>query len=218
MSADRQRGSALIWLIVTIVLLLGSIGFGVWAFMSRQDYKDNSDQKSAAAAAEERTKTQEEDAVKYAEEAKNPLKAYVGPSQYGNLNVLYPKTWSGYVEQVDKSNTPLSGYFHPDVVPGIDQKESSFALRIEVDDQAYDQVLRTYKGSVDAGRLASAPYSFPKVSDVVGTRFDGQIEQNKQGSLIVMPMRNLTLEVWTESGDYLSDFNNIILPNLSFSP
>jgi hypothetical protein len=76
MKISPQAGFAsvvMISLVACVVLLLGSLGFGVWAFMSRQDYKNNSDQKAEKAAAEERKRTQAEDAANYAQEAKNPL-------------------------------------------------------------------------------------------------------------------------------------------------
>jgi hypothetical protein len=53
---------------------------------------------------------------------------------------------------------------------------------------------------------------------VVGSRIDGEISQKKQGAMIVMPMRDKTLRLWTESRDYVADFDNIILPGFSFSP
>jgi hypothetical protein len=209
---------ALVGLVVTAVLLVGSLAFGLWAFMSRQDYKNNSDKKAAAAAAESKTETQAEDAIKYAEEAKNPLKTHTGPDQFGKISVQYPKTWSAYIIESDRGGASVNDYFHPNVVPDVGEEDSSYSLRIQVVSQAYDNVVDDYKSEVENGKVTAAPYALPKVPDVVGTRIDGQIESDKQGSMLIFPLRNLTLKVWTESSDYLSDFNTIILPNLTFSP
>src|SRR5258708_3993872 len=85
-TTNRQSGSInvlLVSLISAIVVLLGVAGFGTWAFSSRQDYKNHSDEKSVVAAAAAVKVAQASDAKKYAEEAKNPLKAFIGPAQYG---------------------------------------------------------------------------------------------------------------------------------------
>lgn len=208
----------LISLIVSVVFLLGAIGFGAWAFTSRQDYKNNSDQKAAKAADERQKATEAADAAKFAEEAKKPLKTYKAPDQFGAIAVAYPKTWSAYVVEGDSSQQPVDDYFHPEAVPDANNNDNTYALRVQVLDRAYDKVVESYASDVTAKRLAASPYTLPKVASVVGTRFDGEVERGKQGSLIVLPIRNMTLKIWTESPSYLADFNNNILPNLSFAP
>jgi len=219
MSTNRQSGSAnilLVSLISAVVLLLSVAGFGTWAFNSRQDYKNHSDTKSAVAAAAAVKVSQASDAIKYAEEAKNPLKAFVGPGQYGSITVQYPKTWSGYI--VQNNATPLDAYFQPNVVTDITSPNISFALRIQVVNQTYAQVMATFSSKVTTKQVTATPYSFPKVKSVIGSRIDGQISIDNQGSIIVLPLRNLALLVSTQSQAFEPDFNNIILPNLSFSP
>lgn len=221
MSLEKQGGyvsSTFVSLVIAVVFLLGAIGFGGWAFASRQDYKNNSDQKAAKAADASKAATEAAGAIKYAEEAKNPLKTHKGPDQFGGVTVQYPKTWSAYVIEDGRSATPVNDYFYPDVVPGVDTKGNAYSLRIQVVDQAYDRVIESYKNDVDTKKVTATPATLPKVSNVVGTRFTGQIERDKQGSAIILPMRNMTLKIWTESADYLPDFNNSILPNLTFSP
>jgi len=222
MELNKQSGfitGTLVALIAVSVVLVGALAFGGWAFMGRQDYKNNSDQKAEVAADKRQKETEAADAVKYAEEAKNPLKTHKGPAQFGGVTVQYPKTWSGYVSEGGSGNTPVDDYFHPDVVPGVSgDSDAAYALRIEVVEQTYDRVVASFKSSVETKKVVAAPVALPKVSSVVGTRFDGLIEKDKQGTMIVLPMRNLTLKVWTESKDYRADFENIILPNLTFAP
>ncbi len=221
--SDRTQGgyvsTAVLSLIVVAVLLIIALGFGIWAFAERQDYKNNSDQKAAAAAEEAKVAAQAEDAAKYAEEAKNPLKLFVGPSDFGSVMFEYPKTWSGYVVQAtNSSGEPLDGYFHPNVVPDIDVQTNAFALRVSIVTEPYSEVLDTYANLVDDGTVTVSPYKLAKVPSVVGSRVEGEIEPEKRGSLVLFPLRNVTLKVWTETDQYLGDFNTIILPSLSFSP
>ena len=52
----------IISLIVSLLLLLGAIGFGVWAYGGREDYKNNVDQKiSAAVEVAQKQKSEEKD-------------------------------------------------------------------------------------------------------------------------------------------------------------
>ena len=185
--------------------------------MGRQDYKNNSDQKVVKASAATKKATEAADATAYAEEAKNPLKTYVGPSDLGSVTVQYPKTWSTYVAGAD-SKTLLDVYMHPDTVPDVSEDTNTFSLRIQVIEQAYDQVLAGFDQEVKNSTVRVAPYTLTKVPSVVGSLLVGAVEPKKSGSMVIFPLRNLTLKVWTDSNDYLADFEKIILPNLSFSP
>lgn len=215
-----QRGEVgilLIPFILTIVLFVAAAGFGLWAYSGRQDYKLHSDQKVAAAV---KTAVQNEDIRKdkeHAEADKQPLKTYAGPDEFGALRIMFPKTWSGYVDSYNSSK-PIDGYFNPGTVPSVPDQKSIFALRIEVINQSYSQVLQQMNNSSKSA--ASSPFAFPRIPKVVGVRFDGVIDAQKQlnGSLIIVPLRDKTLQVSTQSSLYLSDFNNNIIPNLSFSP
>jgi hypothetical protein len=219
---QAERGSMNVLLIPVILLALFFIGsaiFAVWAYSSRQDYKNNSDAKSAAAVAANKKVVQTADAKQFAEEAKKPLKAYDGPAAYGSLHVMYPKTWSAYVD-VNNSSEPLNAYFHSDYVPATDMKQA-YNLRIRVNTTSYNSLLLTFQGLVKGGKVTSVPYKLPKLPDVVGVRLDGQaVPGNAQasGTMIMLPMRDKTLQIWTESPDFLPDFTDNILANLTFSP
>jgi hypothetical protein len=215
---DSERGSAaqIVLVSLLVVLLLGAVGFGVWAYMGRTDYKENVDAKIAAAVKENTQKVKAADLIAFAEESKNPLKTYTGPVEFGGVSVQYPKTWSTYA--IVGASSPLSVYFQPDVVPNVASPTSSFALRIEVVQSSYSSVLRQFDSFQKQGKTKVAPYALPKVPSVVGSRLDGQVAQNKKGAMIIIPMRDKTLKIWTESETMLPDFNGIILPNASFSP
>ncbi len=218
-----QRGemnALLVPLVLAAVLLVGAIVFGAWSFNSREDYRLNVEKKIGAAV---KVAKQEESIAKdkeHAEADKSPLKSYEGPEAYGSVRVMYPKTWSGYVVDGSTSNKALEGYFHPNIVPGVDDKNAAYALRVEVADQTYSKVVSGMNSLITAKKATAAVFSFSKVPDVVGTRFDGSIISGKpiSGAMIVIPLRDKTLKIWTESPQYLADFNTYILPNVTFSP
>lgn len=212
---DGAVNGAVISLVVAILLLIGALVFGAWAYSSRQDYKDNTDAKIAVAV---KVAKQQESSLKdtqFQQEEKNPLKTYKGPEAYGSLLVAYPKTWSAYIDDTGSNNSTLvDGYFYPGVVPSITKQGGSFALRIQVLSQSYAQTLNgiaTEQQSDNPPQVS--PYALPKVPKAVGVKVS-----DSSGTTVILPLRSQTLEIWTDGNQFLSDFNNIILPNFSFSP
>jgi type II secretory pathway pseudopilin PulG len=218
-SVSSERGSIAVIaaLVIAVVLLIGVGLFAMSTYQKEQDYKNNVDQKVAVAQAAAK---QQESAAKdkeFAEISKSPLKTYVGPEDYGSIILKYPKTWSGYV--VNQPDSPyLDGYFQPGVVPDTQNTNSTFALRMQVSSDSYSSVLGNYQSQVQDGTVKIVPYHLPKVPSVVGSKITGQIEDEKTGTLILLPLRANALQIWTESSAHLSDFNKYIIPNLSFSP
>jgi hypothetical protein len=218
-----QRGEMDVLLVPVILLTLLFIGaaiFAVWAYQGRQDYKLHSDEKSAAAVAANKEVVQAADAKQFAEAAKQPLKPYVGPEAYGSLHIMYPKTWSSYVDISDSSSLPVDLYFHNDYVPAVDMKQT-YNLRVRVVATPYSSVAGDYASLIKQGKVTSVPYSLPKVPDVAGIKLDGvAIPSSNQltGETILLPMRDKTLEIWTESTAFLPDFSGNILANMTFSP
>lgn len=208
-------------LVMCCLLLVVAVAFGGWAFSSRQDYKYNTDQKIAAAVAVEK---QQEDTVKeadFAQREKFPLKSYQGPDQFGSLKLMFPKTWSGEVDDTGNGgNALVDGFFNPGVVPSISDENSTFALRVQVLNQSYSDALTDLQGlqnSTDK-QVTITPYALPKLPKDVGVEVQGSLPNNKSGLMVVLPLRDKTLEMWTEGDQHTDDFNKIILPNFTFSP
>ncbi len=212
----NERGALnvlLIPLIVTVMFFFGTLGFAAWAFMGRQDYKNNVDPKIAAAvaAAVEKTKTEKDN--EFVQREKEPLREYVGPVSLGSVTFKYPKTWSGYY--TDK-NTESMLIMHPKLVPGNDK--SLYALRVEVVSTAYDKVLQSYESSVKSGKLTAEPYRLELLQEVEGVRINGELSNGVSGSMVILPLRDKTLKISTESEEFTEDFDGIILKNFTFSP
>lgn len=205
-------------LIILVVLFIGVSSFAVWAYSSRQTYKNHSDQLSAAAAQVAVKATQATDAAAYAQKEKLPFSTYVSPAADGTITVNYPKTWSAYVVEGQNGADPVNGYFDPGFVPDVTNESNTFALRVDLVPDAYDTVLSNFESAVSIGQVTVSPYSLPKVPSVVGVEVNGQITPTAQGEMIVLPLRGQTLEIWTESNAFLPDFQTNILPNLSFAP
>jgi type II secretory pathway pseudopilin PulG len=225
MQKYNENGStSVVVAVISSILLVAAGAFAVWAFMGRQDFKNNTDQKintavtAAEAAQAVRLKAQ------FAEESKNPNKTYLGSPTYGSVSFKYPKTWSAYIDETS-SNEPINGYFYPDKVPGL-QSGTAYALRVELLNNSYSQTLQQLNSLVKQGKLKASAYVPPKMAGKPnlqpGTRFDGMVNQNQagpqQGSMVVIQVRDKTLKISTQSLSFVQDYNNSVLANLTFVP
>jgi multidrug efflux pump subunit AcrA (membrane-fusion protein) len=208
----------LIPFILVVLLLFAAIGFGAWSYSSRQDYKYNVDQKISAAVELAKQQESTDKDKQFAEAEKKPLKTYSGPQASGSLVIKYPKTWSSYVDDTTVGGIPVDGYFYPGTVPSITATSSTFALRVQVLAQAYSDILSSLSGQQQNGALTIDAYKLPSVPGVVGVIVNGQIEPNKTVSMVILPLRDKTIEISTQGDQFKSDFTANILPNLSFSP
>lgn len=215
---DGAANGLVVSLVFAVVMLVAATAFGGWAFMSRQDYKSNTDAKIKDAVI---IAKQEESTAKdkqFVEKEKNPLRTYKGPDSYGGVTIQYPKTWSAYVQDTGSGSNPVNGYFNPSYVPSTDGQGSTLALRLQVTNQAYAQTLNRFTSLQKSGKVRVTPYVLPKVPSAVGVQVTGEIESNKQGTMVILPLRAGTVIIWSEGSQYQSDFQNIILPNATFVP
>jgi hypothetical protein len=216
----KSSRKSLAAIIVLAVLLVASLVFGYSSYTKGQDYKNNSDEKSAVAVEAAKKAQAAELQASYDEQAKNPYKTYQSSAVAGSLTFYYPKTWSAYVDETSTAQL-INGYFYPGQVPGV-QSPTAFALRVEMVSTDYSQIITQYAAQVKKGTLTATAYVPPKMVGVAnvqaGTRFDGALDKSKTGSMVVIKVRDKTLKVSTESNNFLPDFNGTILASLKFSP
>ena len=210
----NQRGNMdplLIPLIVSVILVVGLAGFGIWSYMQYLDQRDNVDQTVATAVADAEAVQKEVLEAEFAEREKSPFNTWISASSIGSIEITHPKTWSVFVDEKDGGSKPLSGFFHPNVVPADDT--TRYATRILVDESSYTNTLGDFDRGLEDGTITSSPIT---VAGVTGTRFDGQIDKEFRGAMVVFPLRDKTVRIWTESEAYLGDFDTIIIENLTF--
>lgn len=212
----NQTGSLVLPLVIVVVLFLGAAGFGVWAFAGRQDYKNNSDQKAAVAAA---AATKAEAAKKDAEAveaAKLPSRSYTGPATYGGVTFQFPKSWNEYITTPSQGLIVDNYYgtsFVQDVAAG-----TPYVLRAQISGTDYATLLKAYDNAVKAGTVSVTAFRAAKVPSVLGAMLTGAINQKNTGTMVMLPIRDKTLILWTEGTDGQADFTNTVLPSISFSP
>lgn len=215
---DGAVSGVVISLVLAVLLLLGAIGFGAWAFSSRQDYKDHSDAKVNTAVEAAITHESTVKDAQFVQDYKKPLTTYNGPEALGSMVINFPKTWSGYVDTTGSSGQAFDAYFAPGVVPALSSASSVFALHVYLSNEPYSQVVQSFSTQQKAGKLTVSAYSLPKLPKVVGIKVNGLVSGKTQATIVILPLRSQTLQIATVGNQYLDDFNNNILPNFSFSP
>jgi len=204
--------------ILTALLLMAAIGFGIWAFSSRADYKNNSDQKSAAAVEVALQDQEVQLNAEFAEREKQPYETYTTPDQFGSVVITYPRTWAAYVIEQTNGGQPINGYFHPGFVPNVNGGQS-FALRFQITNQALATELAQFDSQVQLGRATTTAFRAKNVAtDKIGYRIDGEFAFNRQGSMVLLPLRDKTMKIWVESQDFVDELDTIVLENLTYIP
>lgn len=207
----------IISLIIFIMLFIIATTFAVWTYVTMLDYKNNSDQKLETAVAIAVKEESSRKDTEFIEKEKFPLAQYLGPNTFGSLDISYPKTWSAFVTESDKANVPVDAYFHPGFVPGI-QSGTSFALRVQVTNQSYDQVLKAFEPKVKTNKVRVSAYVPKNVAGITGSRLEGEIETGQQAVMVLIPLRDKTIKLSTEAQQFVGDFNSIVLEHLKFVP
>ncbi len=219
--ANSRSKTAIIAILV--VLLVGSLAFGAWAYTQMQDYKTKSDKKSVAAVAAAKKTQTKQLLSQFTEQSKSPYKLFKGSATYGSVSFSYPKIWSAYID-TSNSSEPINAYFYPNEVPGTLSK-TAYALRVELLNSDYSQVLQQLNSQITTGVLTAKAYVPPKLNGIpnvtAGTYLSGQVnpsDPTQNGNMLVIKVRDKTLKVYTESQEFQSDFNNTVLASLTFAP
>lgn len=199
---------------VLLVVTLALSGFGFWAYANYIDHKNNVQEKVEAAVKESNEAMQKKMELEFLEREKEPYKVYESPSELGSVRVTYPKTWSAFMDEKIRGTTALDGYLHPGTVKS-DNSGLRYALRVEIVNKDYSKEVSEYQKKADKGEVKA---SNVVISEIAGVRFDGTIAKDVQGAIILIPTRDKVLKVWTESTEYLADYNEVIIKHLSFIP
>lgn len=197
-------------LVLAILLLIAASVMAVIYYTKFIEQRDTNQPiiDAAVVKAEEAQKEQLE--TEFTEREKLPTKNYTSPSELGTVKLVFPKTWSSYVE-VTRANG-MDFYAHPNYVPS---DNVNYALRMSVVNRPFANEVKSYDNAVKKGELRATAV---RVSGTTGSRLDGFLEKDQEGSMVIFPLRDKTLRVWTESNEFRDDFNNIVLKGLTFVP
>jgi hypothetical protein len=154
----------------------------------------------------------------------NPLRYahFVSPETFGTIEFNYPLTWSVYTKN-DMTKTTndkrYDVYFDENIVTPTSEG-TSHALHVSVVAELYEKALQAFQKNIDEGSLKAVPYVVPghEGDDYTGVRLDGKLENGASGTLILLKTREKTMYIRSDLGDYLADFERIVLPSFQFIP
>ncbi len=190
-----------------IALFLAAAAFAVWSFMAYTEQKTDVEGKTKLAVAEAVKRQSEEDQKKFNEEYKKPYLDFSSPSEYGRVSFEYPRTWSVYVENDGSNRRDYKAYLHPVAVPPISDRSNLYAVRLEIINQDYDDVLRQYEQLLKRGDLSS---STPEYNGHASTRLDGRFSETVRGSVVLMRVRDKTIRLSSDAETFKDDFAQLL--------
>ena len=206
----EQKGYVNSWMIMAIgafVLFLIAGGFAIWSFMEYSQTKNGVDARVQVETAKAKAEQAEIDQKKFSEEAKNPRIEFVGPSEYGRVSFMYPKTWSVYIDRDGSDRGDYVAYLHPKEVPSIHNKDSRFAMRLEIINKDFNTVLKNYEQKVKKGELSSSSVEF---NGIAATRIDGAFSKELRGTVVLMKVNDKTIRFSTDADTFKPDFEAVL--------
>lgn len=204
--SSSKGGFGMVFLVLLIIATLAFAGLSVYYILQYNKEKTTVDAQVAEGANAAKAEQKQADDAAFAEELKQPYRSYTAPATLGQLTVSFPKTWNVYSEE-DQEKAVLNVYMNPEVVKAEKGYAGPYALRIKLQRKVYADELATMDDKLKKGKVIAKSVT---VSGIAGTRFEGQIDDDQTGSMIFIPLRDKTLTIWTESGDYANDYNTII--------
>lgn len=203
----KQSHTSVIVALLLAIVLVPTLAFGIWAFIGMQENKSNLDDKIEAASSVAVQKAESTKEAEFSEREKDPYKPYNGSATYGSLSFNYPKTWSVYLEEQD-SGTVLDYYAHPNVISGLD-KSNSYAFRAQILSSDYASEAEKLQKLASSAKVTITAFTAKNVPSVLGIKATGEITTGKQGVMILLPQRDKTIKLWTESTEFIADFDKL---------
>lgn len=203
-------GSSARPIVTAVILGLVAAGFAVLATMQyfaattakrtltlekQQSFKDG--QTSQKTADDER----------YLQENETPYRSYISPDIFGQMQVKFPKDWSGYVEQTVDGSPQINLILHPDFVRVLKGEDNPYAVHFQLLKQTYDNMTKAKEGEVKGGKLKLTSVT---ISGISGSRYEGKYDGKHDGVTVLIPVRDKTVLFSTDDKKYLPEFDQIL--------
>lgn len=213
----NQQGEVNILMVMVVFFTFTTLalaGISIYYIRGFQKAKTTVDLQRSEAAEIAKTEQKQADEAAFAESLKEPYRTYTAPAVLGALTVSFPKTWNVYAVENSSSNVQLDLFFNPDIVRADNTYDGTYSLRLTFAETLYTEVTKKLQNDVEKGLLRAQPIT---VKGVEGTRYSGQVTKEHTGVMVILPIRDKTLTLWSESTDYAKDFDSII-EKLQVSP
>jgi len=217
MNKLNQRGmmnSMVIPVIGLSIVALALLGMVIYLGAQLDEAENGRDEFAATAVKEARSDIESDLQAKFTEKEKEPFTDFETDTVLGGINLKYPKTWSVSMLQDTNDDPQIDAYFHPEVIRIDNEDTRSYAMRLQLVVDPYSEVLEDFSSDIEDGLIKTKAVTF---NGIEGVRLDGQLDEVDRGAMIILPLRDKTIMVWTESRDFLSDFEKV-MTSFSFNP
>lgn len=202
----------------TNILLISTILFGVVAFVfgvlaiysviSAQNARTSLNTAKTASYKDGQDAQKQQGSKDALAAAEAPYRSYKAATEFGNFEIKFPKNWSAYVVEDLNATNQVSLSLHPDLIRQAVGKDNNYAFRALLVKSAMTGLQKTYDDRVKSKKLTTKTVT---VSGISGLWYEGQFDDKHNGVIVLVPVRDKTLEFITDySKDYISEFNEIL--------
>lgn len=216
MQKDTKNGFIIAFVLLTLAVVLFA-GLSIWSYNKFTSQRDSTESQINAAVEQAESSLEEKLQDEFTEEQKDPFRSYKAPADLNAIEIGYPKSWSGFVEEVQSGSQELSFIAHPSEV-FADSKDTLYAFQLRLVDSPYEEVLNSYDKTVERGELVAKPYTLPSVQGSVGIQLTGAIETGVEGTVILIKVRDKTIVATSETPVFIPDFEEIMNEHVVYSP
>lgn len=139
-----------------------------------------------------------------------PYRTYTALPADGGFSLNIPKSWSLYAGHNADNVTQLQLLADPEVVNNNlgPRAINTHALRLTLLSKTQAAVIRGYDDKIKKKEVTSKTV---QVSGISATWLEGSIDDNRHtGVVVILPLRDKTMVIGTDSRDYLEEFNTIL--------
>ena len=206
---DKSGLYKIIAIIVLSLISVTFIGLFIWIMVQYNDV--NTDVQGQINSAVEQAKYEQKsaDLEQFAEDEKYPLRAFVGPADYGGLSFKYPKTWSVYVAKDANGGGDYEAYLNPLVVEPV-SKDTINALRVIIRDAGFDAVASEFERAMNQ-RDSNLTVESVEINGITMNRYTGTIPGTElNGIFVIFKIRDKTALMQTDTVLFEEDFNSLL--------
>lgn len=203
---NRRNVIETVILVIVSLIAVTFIGLFIWKYLEwdsvKTDVDGQIDAAIAVAVSENTTKLENE----FVEREKYPYKSFMGPTDYGSVAFEYPKTWNLYIARDAANGGNYEAYLNPGEVLPVSNTTIN-ALRVTIQDKAFDSIAKSYESSVKNGKLSMVTRN---IGSAVANVYTGEISSNIRGIVTIFKVRDKTVILQTDSELFADEYYKLL--------
>lgn len=212
MEPKKDTAGLIKTIVIVVVSLIATtfIGLFIWMMVEYNFARSDVDGQINKAVAEAKNEQAMQDVETCQKEKENPYTIFSGPVDYGELSFQFPKTWSVYIASSASNGGDYKAYLNPGQVDDVSDKSSLYALRVTIQNKAFDDVVANYQKSMER-KDSNLSIETITVNGASANRYTGTIPGTEfNGIVVIFKIRDKTAILQTDSMLFEQYFNDLI--------